>query len=53
MKEPANLYEAVLALEACKYSKPAEAMPALTLTDEQMKKLLDAIAAVIREGDGK
>ena len=47
MREPANLYEAVIALESWKNRQPAEPPP-VTLTQEQQEKLIAAIAAAIR-----
>lgn len=53
MREPANLYEAVIALESFKHRQPAPPPAAPTLTQEQQEKLKQAIADVIAAGRGK
>lgn len=46
-KEPANLYEAVIALENFKTRHPADP-PQITLTQEQQAQLMAGIEAAIR-----
>ena len=46
MREPANLYEAVIALDALKYQQAAEP-PRITLTQEQQSKLIEAIRTAV------
>lgn len=43
MQEPANLYEAVIALDSFRHREPAKPPAAPTLTQEQIATLLEAI----------
>ena len=52
MQEPANLYEAVIALDSFRHREPAKPPAAPTLTQEQIATLLKAIREAAERANG-